>query len=34
VWVGRHPEKPDGIKSRPIPRELIERFRSGALVAR
>jgi 4-hydroxybenzoyl-CoA thioesterase len=27
VWVGRHPENPGGIKSRPIPRELIERFK-------
>jgi 4-hydroxybenzoyl-CoA thioesterase len=33
VWVGRHPDKPDGIKSRPIPRELIDRFRSRAGVA-
>ena len=33
VWVGRHPDKPDGIKSRPIPRELIDRFRSRATVA-
>jgi len=27
VWVGRHPEDPAAIKSRPIPRELIERFK-------
>jgi hypothetical protein len=27
VWVGRHPEDPHGIKSRPIPPEPIERFR-------
>src|SRR5262245_20187381 len=33
VWVGRHPEQPDVIMSRPIPRELIDRFRSRAAVA-
>jgi 4-hydroxybenzoyl-CoA thioesterase len=27
VLVGRHPEDPQGIKSRPIPRELIDRFK-------
>lgn len=27
VWVGRHPDDPDRIKSRPIPAEVIERFR-------
>jgi 4-hydroxybenzoyl-CoA thioesterase len=32
VWVGRHPDKPDGIKALPIPEDLIARFRdpSGA----
>lgn len=27
VWVGRHPDKPDGIKAQPIPEDLIARFR-------
>ena len=27
VWVGRHPDKPDGIKALPIPEELVARFR-------
>ncbi len=27
VWVGRHPDKPDGIKALPIPEDLIARFR-------
>ena len=27
VWVGRHPDKPDGIKARPIPEDLVARFR-------
>ncbi len=26
VWVGRHPDKPDGIKALPIPEDLIARF--------
>ncbi|MGH8262535.1 MAG: acyl-CoA thioesterase [Steroidobacterales bacterium] len=26
VWVGRHPEKPDGIQARPIPKDVIDRF--------
>jgi 4-hydroxybenzoyl-CoA thioesterase len=26
VWVGRHPDDPEAIKSRPIPQDLIERF--------
>jgi 4-hydroxybenzoyl-CoA thioesterase len=26
VWVGRHPDDPDAIKSRPIPPELIKLF--------
>jgi 4-hydroxybenzoyl-CoA thioesterase len=34
VWVGKHPEEPGAIKSRPIPRELIDRFRSRAAAAR
>ena len=28
VWVGRHPDKPDGIKALPIPDELMARFRN------
>jgi len=28
VWAGKHPENPGAIKSRPIPRELIDRFRN------
>jgi 4-hydroxybenzoyl-CoA thioesterase len=27
VWVGRHPDKPDGIKALPIPEDLVARFR-------
>ena len=27
VWVGRHPDKPDGIKALPVPEDLIARFR-------
>ena len=27
VWVGRHPDKPDGIKALPIPEDLAARFR-------
>ena len=34
VWVGQHPEKPGAMKSRPIPRELIDRFRRRAHQAR
>jgi 4-hydroxybenzoyl-CoA thioesterase len=34
VWVGKHPEKPGAMKSQPIPRELIDRFRSRAAAAR
>jgi 4-hydroxybenzoyl-CoA thioesterase len=30
VWVGRHPDDPAAIKSRPIPQELIDRFTHGA----
>ena len=30
VWVGRHPDKPDGIKALPIPEDLIARFRDPA----
>lgn len=30
VWVGRHPENPDGIKALPIPEDLVARFRDGA----
>jgi 4-hydroxybenzoyl-CoA thioesterase len=30
VWVGRHPDDPAAIKSRPIPQELIDRFTPGA----
>jgi 4-hydroxybenzoyl-CoA thioesterase len=26
VWVGRHPDKVDGIQARAIPKDLIERF--------
>ncbi len=26
VWVGRHPDRPGGIKARPIPEEVIARF--------
>ena len=26
VWVGRHPDKPDGIKALPVPEDLIARF--------
>jgi len=26
VWVGRHPDRPDGIKAQPIPEEVIARF--------
>ncbi len=29
VWVGHDPDRPGGIKSRPIPTELIERFQRG-----
>ncbi|UFN47184.1 acyl-CoA thioesterase [Roseomonas sp. OT10] len=29
VWVGRHPETPGAIKSRPIPAEVIARFGMG-----
>jgi 4-hydroxybenzoyl-CoA thioesterase len=31
VWVGRHPDKPGAIKARPIPRELIDRFRTASV---
>lgn len=34
VWVGKHPDKPGAIKSRPIPRELIDRFRSRSAMRR
>ena len=27
VWVGRHPDKPDGIKALPVPEDLVARFR-------
>jgi 4-hydroxybenzoyl-CoA thioesterase len=27
VWVGRHPDNPDGIKAKPIPEEVIALFR-------
>ena len=27
VWVGRHPDNPDGIKALPVPEDLIARFR-------
>ena len=27
VWVGRHSDKPDGIKALPIPEDLVARFR-------
>ena len=27
VWVGRHPDDPDKIKSQPIPQDVIDRFR-------
>jgi 4-hydroxybenzoyl-CoA thioesterase len=30
VWVGRPPDDPATIKSRPIPREVIERFKTPA----
>ena len=30
VWVGRHPDKADGIKALPIPEDLIARFRDPA----
>jgi 4-hydroxybenzoyl-CoA thioesterase len=26
VWVGRHPDRPGGIKARPIPEDVIARF--------
>ena len=26
VWVGRHPDKPGGIKAQPIPQEVLARF--------
>lgn len=26
VWVGRHPDDPEAIKSRPVPQDLIDRF--------
>jgi len=26
VWVGKHPDDPEAIKSRPIPQDLIDRF--------
>ena len=26
VWVGHHPEDPQGIQSRPIPRDVIDRY--------
>ena len=26
VWAGRDPERPEGIKARPIPQEVIDRF--------
>lgn len=29
VWVGRHPEKPGAIKSKPVPDAVIARFRDG-----
>lgn len=29
VWVGRHPDDPAAIKSKPIPAEVIERFERG-----
>jgi 4-hydroxybenzoyl-CoA thioesterase len=34
VWVGQHPEKPGAMKSRPIPHDLIDRFRRRALAVR
>jgi 4-hydroxybenzoyl-CoA thioesterase len=27
VWAGRHPDDPDRLKPKPIPREVIERFK-------
>jgi 4-hydroxybenzoyl-CoA thioesterase len=30
VWVGQHPDEPGAMKSRPIPRDLIDRFRGRA----
>jgi len=29
VWVGKDPENPDGIKSQPIPQQVIEAFQRG-----
>jgi 4-hydroxybenzoyl-CoA thioesterase len=29
VWVGRHPDDPDGIKAQPIPEDVIARFKLG-----
>jgi 4-hydroxybenzoyl-CoA thioesterase len=29
VWVGRHPDDPSQLKSRPIPAEVIERFKTA-----
>ena len=29
VWVGKHPDNPDAIKSRPIPDEVLARFARG-----
>jgi 4-hydroxybenzoyl-CoA thioesterase len=28
VWTGRHPDDPTALKTRPIPREVIERFQA------
>jgi len=30
VWVGRHPDRPGGIKAQPIPQEVIDRFSEGS----
>lgn len=29
VWVGKDPDKPDGIKAQPIPQEVIDAFQRG-----
>lgn len=29
VWIGAHPDIPGAIKSHPMPREIIDRFRHG-----
>ena len=31
VWAGRDPDRPDGIRARPIPQEVIDRFRSASV---